>query len=190
MVTSALYIPTVARLLTDGTSLSRWCASCFPPLSRPPILRDHGLQMHLQSCSIMVTKCISKLARTLLPSASPNSLYWAVQLHLWAHSVIVSKCISKLNKSRPPFSHHDCVQVHLHTRSIVVSKWISELTRSHPQKCISKLVRSPPSHASLSSTKNSLQVYLWVHSIFIIRRTSNCSQALPPTCPDVPSVDG
>ena len=73
-----------------------------PPPSTPPISIDHGLQVHLQTCSIMASKCISefnlisastcisKLAQSRPPSASLS------------YTISASKCISKLTQSRPP----------------------------------------------------------------------------------------
>jgi len=173
--------------------------------SRPPSVSpnslDYGLQVHLQTGSITASKlarswppsaypqtrsitafkCISKLAR-LQPSSShdhglqvdlqPRSITasefarsWPPSTYLQTRSITASKCISKLARLQPPSSHDHGLQVHLHTRLITASK------------CISKLARSQPG------------VYLWVHSIVIFRRTSNCSQAPPAASPDIPCVD-
>jgi len=81
-----------------------------PPAITPPILIDHGLQVHLQTRSITASKWISeftqsrspKLARSHPSSASRSSLALGLQVHLWVHSISVSNCISKLARSRPP----------------------------------------------------------------------------------------
>jgi hypothetical protein len=119
--------------------------------SRPPISLDPGFQVYLQTRSITASKCISKLARSRPPSASPNSLdpglqvYFqtrsisnsldhCLQVHLQTRSIPVSKCISKLARLLPPSaSTHSLdhgLQVHLQTRSIMASECISEFTRS------------------------------------------------------------
>ena len=66
----------------------------WPPTSTPPILMDLGLQVHLQSCLITASKCISdfnlilafkcisKLAPSRPPSASASLLYHSLKVHL------------------------------------------------------------------------------------------------------------
>jgi len=99
----------------------------------------------------------------------------------------------------PPLS--TCPNSHdytLHTCSITASKCISRLVRLRPpsspfhglQMHIFKLARSRPPSASPNSLDHGLSVYLWVHSIIISRRTSNCSLAPPAACPDMQCVDG
>ena len=114
------------------------CISNRAPL-RPPSASPnslfHGLQMHLQTSSIMASNfarlgpptasptshnhCLqvhiqirtitaSTFAWLRPPSASPNSLHYGLQVHLWVHSI--SKRISKLLRSRLPntsLSSHD-----------------------------------------------------------------------------------
>jgi len=77
----------------------------------------------------MASKCISKLAWSQPPSASPNSLDHGGQVHLQNHSITALKCIAKLARLRPPSSHDDGLQVHLQTCSITASKCISILAR-------------------------------------------------------------
>ena len=125
-----------------------------PPPTTPPISIDHGLQVHLQTCSITVSKCISKLALSrppsaslstiwsCPPSASPNKLDHGPQVHLHTHSIMSSKCISLL---------HD-LQMHLQTRSITACKWIWEFNLISASKCISKLALSRSPSESLSYT--------------------------------------
>jgi len=48
-------------------------------------LDDHSLQVHLQTCSITASKCISKLHDLSL------------QMHLQTRSITASKCISEFN---------------------------------------------------------------------------------------------
>jgi len=98
--------------------------NCLTPPSTPPILIDHGLQVHLwvhsisasvhlQSRSIMTSECISKFTRSRPPSAflssldlglssCPNLLNHGVQVQNWIHSISASKCIPKLARSRSP----------------------------------------------------------------------------------------
>jgi len=102
----------------------------------------------------MASKCISKLARSRPPSASPNSLDHGVQLHFPTCSIAVSKCISKVARSRlliaSPKSLDRGLQVHLQTCLITASKYISEFNLILASKCISKLAWSWPPSASLS----------------------------------------
>ena len=116
-----------------------WSPPCTPAIS----LND-ALQLHLQTCSIMASKCISKPAGLLPPSASRNSPDHGLQVHLQTHSITASKCICKLGRLRPPSSHNHGLHVHLQTRLITASK------------CISKLARSGPRSASLSSLDHSV----------------------------------
>jgi len=114
--------------------MNRVSAPGAPPTDRLQI--DH-LHVLLQSRSIIACyKCISKLARSRPPSASPNSIDHGLQVHLSVHSSSASKCISKLDRSRPPsaaLSSLDLgLQVHLQTRSITACKCSSQFTRSRP----------------------------------------------------------
>jgi len=111
-----------------------------PPPSTGPISLDHGLQVYLQTRSIMASKftrswppkCISKLARLRPPYA-----------YLQTRLITASKCISKLARSRfrsaSLSSLDQGLQVYLQIRWITASK------------CISKLARSQPRRGSLSS---------------------------------------
>jgi len=114
------------------------------------------LPVLIQTRSITASKCISKLAQSRHPSASPNSLNHCLQVHLETRSIAASKCISKLAWLQPPSSHDHGLQVqisklarswppsaspnsldrdlqvHLQSRSIMASKCISELARSQP----------------------------------------------------------
>jgi len=76
---------------------------------------DHGLQVHLQTCSITSSKhisvfnlisacrCIFKVAQLRPPSASPNLHYYGLPVHLQAYSIKASKYISMF-KTSPPLS--------------------------------------------------------------------------------------
>ena len=105
----------------------------------------------------------------------PN--WWMESHHPVRHPWTASKYSSNLAQSRPPsaspISLDHCLKMHPQTRSITASK------------CISKYARLLPPSASPNSLDHSLGVYLWVHSIFIFRRTSNCSQAPPAASPDI-----
>jgi len=149
----------------------------------------------------MASKCISKLAQSRPPGASLSSLDLGKQVHLYTHSITASKCISQFTPFRSPTaSSHSLdhnIQLHVQTRSITAYKF----TRSWPplvhlplhlitaSKCGSNYGQLPPASPSQKSLDHSLGVNLWVHSIAISRRTSNCSQALPATSPDLPCVD-
>jgi len=87
---------------------------------------------------------------------------------------VASELTDELSPGAPSI---DRLQVLVQSRSITACKWISKYTRL-----------LPPS-ASPKSLDQGLGVYLWVHSIVIFRRTSNCSQALPTASPDIACVD-
>jgi hypothetical protein len=127
----------------------------------------------VQTRSNTASKCISQLAGSRRPTASPNSLDHGLQVHLQTRLITVSKCISKLARSRPrsvspnsldhglqvctimasncisPNSLDRGLQVHLQTRSITAINCISRLGRLRP----------PSSH------DNGLQVHLQTRSI-------------------------
>jgi len=159
------------------------------PANASPYSLNHGrqvqlgvqlyliLQVHLQTRSIMACK----FEWSWPPSVS--------------RSIIASKSISEFTRtwllSLSSNSTEQGLQVYLQTSSITASKCITEITRLWPtSQRISKLSRSHTPSASLRSHTNCLQVYLWVHSIIIFRRTSNCLQAQPAASPDIPFVDG
>ncbi|MDT7679533.1 MAG: hypothetical protein QOD82_7435 [Pseudonocardiales bacterium] len=103
------------------------CISKFTRIP-PPSSRDHSLQ------------CISKLARSPLLSASPNSFDRHLQVHFQSRSITASKiisklarpppprCISKFTRSRTPIaspsSLNRCLQVLLHLSSSTVGSQI------------------------------------------------------------------
>jgi len=70
------------------------------PTSASPNLPDDGLPVHLQSCSITASKCISQLTSVWPPSVSPNSLDYGLQVYLYTRSITTSMSISKLAQSR------------------------------------------------------------------------------------------
>jgi len=144
----------------------------------PPI---NCLQVLLQSCSVMASKCISKLAQSRPPTASVRYMIVASKCISKLRSITAFKCISEL---------HDLdLQVHLQTRSIIVSKCISEFNLSLASKCISKLARSLSSNASLSSTwsrpprvsTNSLNHCLHVCTIMASMYISKLARLQPPS---------
>ena len=75
-----------------------------------PNLLDHGLQVHLQTCSITDPKCICRLAQ-LLPARSHNH---GLQLHLQTRLITACKCKSP-----------NWLQYGLQTRSKMASKFAS-----------------------------------------------------------------
>jgi len=138
------------------------CNSKPAPL-RPPCLHDHDLPVHIHPCLIAG----SKFAQSWPPSASPNSLDYALQVS----TIMASNCIS-------PNSLNHGLQVHPQTRSITVFK------------CISQSARSRLRNVSPNPLDIGFRVYLLVHSIVIFRPTSNYSQAPPAPSPDIPCVHG
>jgi hypothetical protein len=99
-VKSHCHVLTVASYPTDKKSLrTRRAVHRLPPSTCPNLL-NCGLQTH----TIMASKCIFKLARSRLPSASPHSLSHALQVHLQSRSIPAFKCISKLARSQSPIA--------------------------------------------------------------------------------------
>jgi len=92
------------------------------------------------------------------PSAPPIDLLqmYYLQVLLHSRSITASKCISNLAQIQPLRLHTHGLQVHLQTHLPTASK----LIRSWPPKCISKLVRSRPASASLSTQFGHVQVNL------------------------------
>jgi len=132
------------------------------------------LQVLLQFCLTVSSKCISLLSRSRPPSAAPNSLKHGFQVYLPTPSIMASNCISRITRLQPPSSHDRRLQVHLKPRSIMASMFASSW---------------PPS-ASPKSLDHDLRVHLYFQSMTMFRHTSNCSQAPPAASPDIPCVDG
>jgi len=121
----------------------------------------------------MGSKCISNLAQSRPPSASPNSLHHSLQWHLQTRSITAFKCISRLTRLRSTSSHGQGFQVHLQTCSITASTF----TLFWFFKCVPKLAQSQPCSASPDSPDHSLEVYLWCHSL----RASKITWWHPPS---------
>jgi hypothetical protein len=119
---------------------------------------------------IMASKWIPKLTWSRPPSASLSHTIAASKMHLQPRPITASKCISDY--------HNFSLQAHLQTHLIMASKCITEFTWSYPP------------NVAQNSLDHGIQLYLWVHSIVIFRRTSNCSPAPPAASPDIPCVDG
>jgi len=180
-IKSPRHIPSVA-------SYCNWLMYRVSAPGSPPI---DPLQVLLQSCLIMASKCISKLA----PSRPPNSHDYSLQVHLQTRSITACKCISKLTRLwtssaslsllNPglwvlsklarlwPPSASPCLlnlgfQVHLQIRSIRASNCISEFTQSRPPR------------ASPNLLDNSLQLHLRGHFISASKCISKPAQSQPP----------
>jgi len=129
--------------LTNEYSLSSHGASL--PNYRLQIAR---LQVPLQPCSIMASKCISELTRSQSQSASVSSLDHVLQVHLQTRSFSPFMCIFKHSRLGPPSSHDHGLPstslnsldhglgVHLQTRTIMASECISTFTRSRCGKTL------------------------------------------------------
>ena len=203
---SACHIPTGASELTDELSLNTRRAIHQPASSTHPISLDHSFKLHisnlsrswppsvspdlldygLQVCTIMASKCISKLCWLWPPSShdhglqciSPNSLDQGIQVYLQPRSIADSKFArSRSPSASPNLLAHD-LGVHLKVHLITTPK------------CSSNDALLPLPSSSANSLDHSLGVYLGVHSIVIFSCTPNCSQALPAASPDIPCVDG
>jgi len=122
----------------------------------------YGLQVQLRTRSIMA----SKLTWSRPPSVSPNSLNYGLKVYLQTRSTTASKLAQSRPRSASLCSLNHGLDMYLQLHSIVFSK------------CISKLAYSRP------------LANLWVHSIIIFRRTSNCSEAQSADSADILCVDG
>jgi hypothetical protein len=76
--------------------------SCLPPELPPshlpppitgPISLAHGLQVHLQSYSIMAPRWVSKLSRSKAPIISPNSIDYGLNVQM----IMTLTCISPIS---------------------------------------------------------------------------------------------
>jgi hypothetical protein len=103
-----------------------------PPPSRTYRLQIDHLLVLVQSRSIMASRCISKLARSRPPSASPHSLNRGLQLHLQSRSTTASKLAGSWPPSASPNSLDQGLQLNLLTRSITASKCISKRALLRP----------------------------------------------------------
>jgi len=106
----------------------------WPPPNTAQISPDHGLQVHVQTCSITILECISKFTRSRHLSVSPHLHNYglevrpitAFQVHLQTSLIAASECISKLARLRHPsvspnLLYHG-LQVYLQTHSVMASK--------------------------------------------------------------------
>jgi len=149
---NGLQVHLPARSITSSKCISK-LVRLWPPSASLYSL-NYGLQVHLQTGAIMASKCIlkvawlappslhdhglqvhvSKLAESLPPSPSPNSVDHSLQVYLQTCTITAFKFISKLvqlrHPSASPNSHNYGLQVHLECCSITVSECISKFTRS------------------------------------------------------------
>ena len=128
------------RYLWTATKCSSNLARWQPPSASPTPL-DHGLHIHLQTCSITASK--------VYPDTS---------------SITACKCISKLTWLRPPI--HTIMastpSAYLQTRSIRASKCISNLTQLRPQSVsLSSLDLNFHTHLDLLWSTTCSQVQLF-----------------------------
>jgi hypothetical protein len=107
------------------------------------------LQVLVQPCSTMASKCISNLARSMPPSVSPNLLDHGLQVYLQMRSITACKFIPSQPPNVSPNLLDYGLQLNIQTRSITASK------------CISRPARFRPA----SSHNHGLQVYLQTRSI-------------------------
>ena len=117
-VKSPFQIPMVAGSLTDEVSPG------MPSIDR--------LQALIQSHSITDSKCISKVARSRPPNASPNSLDHGLQVNFQTDSITACKFAWSWPPTASPITLDHRLQVHLQTCSITISECISKFTRTRP----------------------------------------------------------
>jgi len=98
---SILYIPTITSYPTNLIS-APCCNSILIYRVQINNIQIDLLQILLQSQTNMASKCVTKLARSLRPSASPDSPAVRLQVYLVTRLFTASKCISNLAQSRIP----------------------------------------------------------------------------------------
>jgi len=132
--------------------MNRVSAPGVPSIDRLYVLvQSHSTtasKVHLETRSIMASKCISKLARLRPPSSHGHRL----QVHLQTRSITACMCISKLTQSRSRSASLSSLD-----HSLQVSVQIQSITAS---KSMSKLARSRPRSGSLSSLNRHCQARL------------------------------
>jgi hypothetical protein len=110
--------------------------------SMPPIYHH---QIIFSFCSIIASKCISKLPQSQPLCPSLSSLNHGHQVYLSMPSIITFKfaqnwhhmCNSNLMPSQPTCFDNDGLQMHPETHCITACECISNLTRSQP-RCTSQ----------------------------------------------------
>jgi len=86
----------------------------WPPSVSPTSL-DYDLQVHLYTCLITISECISKSTVSRCPSISSNSLDYRLQVDLQTSSIMASDYISEFTRSSfsgtPCFPPKHCLQL-------------------------------------------------------------------------------
>jgi len=105
-----------------------------------PNSHHYGLQL----CTVMASKCISKLARLQASkpaesqpsSPSPNKLNYGLHMHLYTRSIKACKHarLRPLNASLNPLAYG--LHVHLQSRSIMASMCIFKPARLQPRNTL------------------------------------------------------
>ena len=137
---------------------------------------DH-LQVHLQTRSIIASKCISNLAQSQPPIRTMNCL----QTRL----ITASKCIFQFTRSRAVSASANSIyhglQVHLSVHSISASKCISTLARSRPLSSLEEWLPSSLDEWPPNSFDYCLQVHFSVHLISVPKCISKLALLWPPS---------
>jgi len=187
MVMSPCHIPTVGSYLTDDWSLSSWHAMHQPHSSTHPISLNQVLLVHIQICSIVAFKCISKLTELQLPSASPNLLDHGNQVYLQSSSITACTfALSRISSTSPHLLDYG-IQVD----TIMTSMFSSILPRLHHPSAylqtrpmtaslrISQSAQSRSPSVSPSSLDHTFQLYVQLCSITASRCKSKHAQLQP-----------
>jgi len=130
--------------------------------------------MHLQHCRSFQEhlRMLLQILRALcLAPGGPGSI-WKYLEALLRSTGVSGRCEYGFQTDL-----HFADELHLQTRPITASKCISEFTWSQPPSVCPNFL------------DHGLRVYLWVHSIIILRFTSSWSQALPDASPYILCVD-
>jgi len=140
----------------------------------------------------MALKCISNLARSQPPSASPNTLDHSLQVYLQTRSIAASKftraqpskCISKLARSRPQSASPNSLDYGLPVRTITAFQVHRQPRSITASECISNLAQFQPPSVSRNSHDYGLQVHLLIHSITASKCISKLARLRPPSSND------
>ena len=187
-VTAAIAPPSWSTASRSTTSKYSCNLDWSWPPSVSPTSLNHGLQVHLETRSIMASKCILDLhdlglqvqLRTRSITASKcisELLKYGLQMHLQSRSITPSMCIYKLARSRP--------RTAALSYSISACKCISTPTWSRPPSPSPCSTRSRPPSASPNSLDRGLQEHLPVHTIIASKCISKFSQSGSPGTPAI-----
>ena len=165
------------------SQLPSYLPSNQPPPSTSPISLDHSLEVHVQTGSVIASKCISEFTQSQHLSTTPILLNHGLKAHQWATSIPISNCIIKfarwwrqsaslssidLGLQVHLLCPHDLsLQVHLETRSITASLCIinHDWSQCRSSSLSSHDLGLPVHHetSSITACKYIINEWWWVY---------------------------